>query len=153
MTTIVTTTNTVVPVSTAPGATINVSQSTASATISVGPAGPQGPVAPKTLTVLEPFAGDSYTLLYNAQAKTISSVSVVLLGSGGPSITYNIKKGADRTAAGTNVVATNTVSTVGTVSSATIADASVGSGQFLWVNITATTGVVSEFHLTINYGA
>lgn len=144
MTTIVTTTNTVVPVS-VPGSGIT--------TISVATAGPQGPVAPKTLTVLEPFAGDSYTLLYNAEAKTISSVSVVLLGSGGPSITYNIKKGADRTAAGTDVVATNTVSTIGTAFSATIADGSVGSGQFLWVNITATTGAVSEFHLTLNYGS
>lgn len=152
MSTIVTTTETVLPVSTSPGAAISVSQSSVSTTISAGAPGPQGPVAPKTLTVLEPFAGDSYTLLYNAETKTISSVSVVLLGSGGPSITYNIKKGADRTDAGTNVVATNTVTTVGTVSSATVVDNTIASDQFLWINITATSGVVSEFHLTINYG-
>lgn len=153
MTTIVTSNSIAVPVSTSPGATVTFNRSTSSANITIGQAGPQGPVAPKTLTILEPFAGDSYTLLYNIAQKTLANVSVGLLGSGSPSVTFEIKQAVDRTTAGTAVVASTTASTVGTVTTPTISDAILDPLSFVWINITGISGQVDEFHITLNFSS
>lgn len=131
--------------------TVIATQSTASATITVGQTGPQGPMAPKTLTVLEPFAGDSYTLVYSAGEKTISSISTGILGSGGSSVTYEIKQASDRTTAGSDIVAPSVTSSIGTVTTPTLSTATIAEGNFVWLNVLATTGVVDEFHLTLEF--
>lgn len=136
-----------------PGETVSVTQNTVLASVTVGDAGPQGPLAPKTLTVLEPFAGDSYTLLYNIAQKTLANISIGLLGSGSPSVTFEIKQAVDRTTAGTAVVASTTASTVGTVTTPTISDAILDPLSFVWINITGVSGQVDEFHITLNFSS
>jgi len=85
-------------------------------------------------------------------ASTIRSVTCTLIGSGSPSITYNIKYGSDLSAAGTSVTTTpSAVTSVTTGTAATINNSAVTGGDILWLANTAQSGTVNWMSVTVEY--
>lgn len=96
-----------------------------------------------------PTATEDRTLQYFTRAATITAVRGVIVGS--TSITIVIKKGADRSAAGTDVVASVTVSSTTTGAALTIANAAISAGDYLWIESSALSGTPDEASVTIEY--
>ena len=140
MTTINTTVNTVTT-------TIN----SVTGTVGVSSPGPQGPSSPKTLTVLEPFAGDNYTLFYTVAPKTIGAVAAGITGSGSPSVTFALRQSTNRSAVGSLVISSTVISNTTAATMVVPADPDILGSSFLWLEILATSGVVNEFHLTLEF--
>lgn len=108
--------------------------------------------SPKALTILEPAAGSNVTLTFTVGALTLSSVNVVLAnGSSTPSVTFSLLSGTSRGTVATTNVNAQTVTSSTTPTSVTIANSSVAANSFIWISITAVSGTVPEFHLTISY--
>jgi hypothetical protein len=104
--------------------------------------------APRSITIAGPQIGDSFTLFRTSGATTITSA--VALVSGG-SVTYELRYAADRTTAGTLATASDTVTNTTTGDSATVQNQPIPSGRYVWVDITAVSGTVEEFNLSIAF--
>lgn len=105
-------------------------------------------VAPRSITIAGPQAGDSFTLFRSSKETTISSI-VGLVSSG--SVTYEIRYAADRTDTGTLASVSDTVTNTTTGDSATVQNQPIASGQWVWVEITAVSGTVAEFSLSVAF--
>jgi hypothetical protein len=91
--------------------------------------------------------------LFNADAGyTITEMDAVLRGSASQSITWTVRKGSDRSAAGTEVVTGGTTTTSTTTGSVvtTFNSATIAAGDYVWLRTTAKAGTVDEYHLTIH---
>lgn len=120
-------------------------------TVEVSSPGPQGPSSPKTLTVLEPFSGDNYTLFYTVAPKSIGTIAAGITGSGSPSVTFALRQATNRSAAGTLVVPSTVISNIAAATMVTPGDPDILASSFLWLEILGTSGVVNEFHLTLEF--
>ena len=101
----------------------------------------------KSVTIPGPQVDDSFTLFRTARETTIENV--LALVSGG-SVTYELRFAADRSAAGT-VAATDTVTNTTTGDAATIQNQPIPAGRYVWVKITAASGTVDEFNLSVEF--
>ena len=101
----------------------------------------------KSVTIPGPQVDDSFTLFRTARETTIENV--LALVSGG-SVTYELRFAADRSAAGT-VAATDTVTNTTTGDAATIQNQPIPAGRYVWVKITAVSGTVDEFNLSVEF--
>ena len=101
----------------------------------------------KSVTIAGPQVNDSFTLFRTARETTIENV--LALVSGG-SVTYELRFAADRSAAGT-VAATDTVTNTTTGDAATIQNQPIPAGRYVWVEITAVSGTVDEFNLSVAF--
>ena len=101
----------------------------------------------KSVTIPGPQMDDSFTLFRTARETTIENV--LALVSGG-SVTYELRFAADRSAAGT-VAATDTVTNTTTGDAATIQNQPIPAGRYVWVKITAVSGTVDEFNLSVEF--
>ena len=104
--------------------------------------------APRSITIAGPQIGDSFTLFRTSGSTTIASA--VALVSGG-SVTYELRYAADRTTAGTLATVSDTVTNTTTGDSATVQNQPIPSGRYVWLNITAVTGTVNEFNLSVAF--
>ena len=104
--------------------------------------------APRSITIAGPQVGDSFTLFRTSGSTTIASA--VALASGG-SVTYELRYAADRTTAGTLATVSDTVTNTTTGDSATVQNQPIPSGRYVWLNITAVTGTVNEFNLSVAF--
>lgn len=104
--------------------------------------------APRSITIAGPQIGDSFTLFRTSRETTIASA--VALVSGG-SVTYELRYAADRTTAGTLATISDTVTNTTTGDSATVQNQPIPSGRYVWLNITAVTGTVNEFNLSVAF--
>jgi hypothetical protein len=102
----------------------------------------------KSVTIAGPQAGDSFTLFRTARETTLDSV--VGLVSGG-SVTYELRFAADRSDAGTLATVSNTVTNTTTGDAATIQNQPIAAGRYVWVVITAVSGTVDEFNLSVEF--
>lgn len=105
----------------------------------------------KGLSILSPQVNDNITLFYTRYAITIQKVYGVVRGSGGPSCQITIKHDSSRAAAGTNVVNAQTISSTTTGDDLTLADVTIPANSWVWLNIDAVGGTVTEFHVTATY--
>jgi hypothetical protein len=101
----------------------------------------------KSVTIAGPQVDDSFTLFRTARETTMENV--LALVSGG-SVTYELRFAADRSAAGT-VAATDTVTNTTTGDAATIQNQPIPAGRYVWVKITAVSGTVDEFNLSVEF--
>lgn len=116
--------------------------------------GPQGPMGPKSINLPDPTATEKVVLFKADAALTVSSLSAVLPGaSGGQSVTYSIRYGADVSAAGTEVVTGGS-----TVTSVTTGDSpgaltapSIPAGSWVWLTTTAKAGTVPTLVVSIGF--
>lgn len=99
-----------------------------------------------------PQVGDEVAVWHSDAAVTITSVRSVQ--SGGTSVTWNIKHGTDRSAAGTSVFSANQVTTsttTGDVDSSGFNDNTVPSGRWIFLEVTAVVGSPTFIEWIITY--
>jgi len=75
----------------------------------------------------------------------------VLIGSSTPSVTWTIRHGSDRSAAGNQVVTGGTTTTSTTTGSdvTSFNDATIPADSFIWIETTAQSGTVTELSVTL----
>ena len=104
--------------------------------------------APRSITIAGPLVGDSFTLFRTSRETTIASA--VALVSGG-SVTYELRYAADRTTAGTLATISDVVTNTTTGDSATVQNQPIPADRYVWLNITAVSGTVNEFNLSVAF--
>jgi hypothetical protein len=107
--------------------------------------------APKSITISEPIAGDSFTLFRTTKSTTLDSVVGLVVGSGSPSLSYQLRYASDRTASGTAATPVTFINNTTSGAPATIQNMPVPSGNYVWLNITAVSGTTSEFNLSVGF--
>ena len=104
--------------------------------------------APRSITIAGPLVGDSFTLFRTSRETTIASA--VALVSGG-SVTYELRYAADRTTAGTLATISDVVTSTTTGDSATVQNQPIPADRYVWIEITAVSGTVNEFNLSVAF--
>lgn len=112
-----------------------------------GPAGTSTDLTPRSITIAGPLAGDSFTLFRTTVETTVESMTAVVSGG---SVAYEIRYASDRSTAGT-LAASDTVTNTTTGDSATLQNQPIPAGCYVWVQVTAVTGTVNEFNLSIGF--
>ena len=103
------------------------------------------PIA-RSATIGDPQVGDSFTLCKTTYNATVRNVSAVVSGG---SVTYEIRYATDRSVAGTLATVADTVTNTTTGQPATIQNQPIPVDNWVWLEITAVTGVVGEFNVSI----
>lgn len=109
---------------------------------------PANASAARSATIAEPLAGDSFTLFKTTRETTINDVTALVSGG---SVTYEIRYAADRTAAGTLAIVADTVTNTTTGDVATVQNQPIASGNWVWLEITAVSGTVDEFNVSVAF--
>lgn len=107
--------------------------------------------APRSITIAGPQIGDTFTLFRTDRATTISAVTALVQGSSNPSVTYELRYAADRSAAGTLVTNASTVTSITTGTSATVVNQPIATGSYVWVKVTAVSGAVNELNVSVAF--
>ena len=116
------------------------------ADIAVAPSG----LFTKDLNLENPGASEDDPSIQLDEAAVISKLRAVLRGTT-PSVTWTLRHGSDRNAAGTEVV-TGGTTTTNTTTGETITSfnsASIPAGDHVWLETTAASGTVLSFRVTI----
>jgi len=108
--------------------------------------------ASKSASIFEPVNTDKPTLCYTNSAVTIAEIRTVVRGTS-PSVTATYYWGADRTGASNTtiqatIVTTNTTS--GNIQTS-FSNSTPAANSFLWFDITAVSGTVTEYHVTVRF--
>ena len=114
----------------------------------VGPQGPAGSSVPRSVTIVDPAADETFTLFYTKVNTTLSSVRALVQGTS-PGVTFVLKADPDRNAAGTAVISSTTVTSTTTGTEAIILNQPILAGFYVWLEITAISGTVTEFNVGI----
>ena len=125
------------------------------ASVEVVTAGPKGqtgdagaPGPPKALTVAPPKPGDEFTLFYTQYPTTLTQVLAIVRGTS-PGVQFELRYGPDRSAAGTLAVVPENVTNTTTGEAVAIQNMPIPADNFLWVKVTAVTGVVQELNVSV----
>jgi hypothetical protein len=107
----------------------------------------------KSITIETPTNAENISIFHSDEALTITKIVAVLRGSSTPSVTWTIRKGSDRSAAGTEVVTSGTTTTSTTTGSVVTSfnSAGVTANDFVWMQTTAQSGTVTEISITVYY--
>ena len=107
----------------------------------------------KEIRIVSPTASDNIGIFQTDVATRIFKIHAVIVGAGSPSVDFNLSHGSDRSAAGTNIFATDqTINSVTTGADYTaFNDNTLTAGSHLWLTTSATNGTVSELVVTIYY--
>jgi hypothetical protein len=106
----------------------------------------------KSITIESPTSSEDISAFFTNRAITISEIRAVVRGSS-PSVTWTVRHGTDRSAAGSEAVTGGTTTTSQTTGSdvASFNDATIVADSFVWIETTAQSGTVDELHITIFY--
>ncbi len=90
-------------------------------------------------------------MFFVEQPWALAEIRSVVRGSS-PSVTFSIRYGTDRSAAGTEIVTsgitcTNTTTGVATTS---FNNGTIPAGNFVWLTTSAQSGTVNELNVTLN---
>lgn len=107
----------------------------------------------KSITIESPSSSEDLSMFFTNKSITITEIRAVLRGSATPSVTWTIRHGTDRNAAGAEVVTGGTVTTSTTTGSdvTSFNDATIVADSFVWLETTAQSGTVDELSVTIFY--
>jgi hypothetical protein len=110
------------------------------------------PTLSKSITVESPTATEDISIFFTNLAATITEIRAVVRGST-PSVTWTVRHGTDRSAAGSEAVTGGTTTTSQTTGSdvTSFNDATIVADSFVWLETTAQTGTVNELAITIIY--
>jgi hypothetical protein len=103
---------------------------------------------PKSATIVSPRVGDAITLFYAEINTTLRDVQAVVQGTS-PSVTFVIKKDVNRSTAGTAVTTSTAITNTTTGQTVPIVNQPILAGQYVWLEITAVTGTVTELSVSI----
>lgn len=106
----------------------------------------------RSVTIESPTSSEDISMFFINRAITISEMRAVVRGTT-PSVTWTIRHGTDRSAAGAEVVTGGTTTTSQSTGSdvTSFDDATVIADSFVWFETTAATGTNDELHVTIFY--
>ena len=122
----------------APSVILNVAQVMYTQTASV----------PRSITVASPIAGDNFTIFRTEASTTIGHVLALVRGTT-PSVTFVLKAGTDRNAAGTAITVSEAITNTTTGEEVAIINQPIPAGYYVWLEITAVSGTPSEFNVSI----
>jgi hypothetical protein len=110
------------------------------------------PILSKSITVESPGASEDISVFFSNLAITITEIRAVVRGTT-PSVTWTVRHGTDRSAAGAEAVTGGTTTTSQSTGSDVTAfnDATIVADSFVWLETTAQTGTVDEMSVTIVY--
>lgn len=105
----------------------------------------------KSIAIPDPTNAEDITLFRADEGFTITKMVAVLVGSSTPSVTWTVRKGSDRSAAGTEVVTSGTTTTSTTTGSVVTSfnSSGIAANDFVWLETTAVSGTVDELHVTV----
>ena len=106
------------------------------------------PPAARSATIGDPQAGDSFTLFKATRSTTLRDVSAIVSGG---SVTYEIRYATDRSAVGTLAIVADTVTNTTTGAAATIQNQPIPVDSWVWLEITAVSGTVDEFNVSVAF--
>ena len=104
--------------------------------------------AARSATIAEPQTGDSFTLFKATRDTTLRDVSAIVSGG---SVTYEIRYAADRSTAGTLAIVADTVTNTTTGATATLQNQPIPVNSWVWLEITAVSGVVDELNVSVAF--
>ncbi len=104
---------------------------------------------PKSFTIPAPQANDNFTIFYTETATTLTQVLAVVKGSGSPSVTFTMRYATDRTAAGTLAIVSTVVTSTTTGQVVPLQQMPIPANSFVWVELTAVSGTVTEFSASL----
>jgi hypothetical protein len=107
---------------------------------------------PKVTFVTEdPNGSEDGPTTYTAVELTVDKITAVLVGTASPSVTWTIRFGSDRSAAGTEIVVGGTTTTNTTTGHdvTVLSNDTIPADSFIWVETTAQSGTVNEMSLTL----
>jgi len=107
----------------------------------------------KSIIIENPVLNDDLSYFFISVPITVTKIRAVLVGSATPSVTWTIRHGVDRSAAGAEVVTGGTVTTGVTTGSDITAfdDATIIADSWVWIEITAQSGTVGSIIVTLFY--
>ncbi|OLY92518.1 hypothetical protein BUE76_11920 [Cnuella takakiae] len=97
-----------------------------------------------------PTGAVNYHLMYTADTITVLDVREVLQGTT-PSVTYRIEYGVNRGVADGTIVASHAATSTSGAAATLTASTTILPGRFIWVVITAISGTLTDFGVTITY--
>jgi hypothetical protein len=107
----------------------------------------------KSITIENPSSAEDISFFFTNAALTITEIRAVIVGSSTPSITWTLRHGIDRSAAGSEVITGGTATTSDSSGNdiTTFDDPTVVADSFIWVETTAKSGIVESLMLTVFY--
>ena len=102
----------------------------------------------KSMSLENPLVNDELTIFFTEQALTITEIRAVLLGSATPSVQWSLYHGTNRTS-GTLIHQKTTTSTTTGDDITSITDATIPANSFIWAEIDAQSGTVTEVNITM----
>jgi len=104
----------------------------------------------KGLTLLDPVADDEVGIFYTDIAITISQLNSYVRGASTPSVTVSIYYAATRSGIATTIN-TATITSEAGVEDTSMSDGTVPADNWVYLKVTAQSGTVDEFHVTMKY--
>lgn len=106
----------------------------------------------KSVTVETPTATEDIMLFHTDVAITVRQLTAVLRGTS-PSVTWTLRYNSDRSATGTEVITTGTITTnTSTGEDLTVfSNPNIPADSFVWLETTAIGGTVDELALTVTF--
>jgi len=146
---VTTTTNTVDVTTDGSTTVVQVPSTSVAIATSAGPQGPTGAAGPpKSITIAPPKPGDEFTLFYTQSPTTLTQVLAVVRGVS-PAVTFELRYGPDRSAAGTLAIVPETVTNKTFGETIALQNLPIPADNFLWLVITTVTGTVQEISITV----
>lgn len=107
---------------------------------------------PKSIAIESPTNAENISMFFTEQPWALKEIRSVLLGSSTPSVTFSIKYGTDRSAAGTEIVTSGITCTNTTTGASTTSfnNGTIPAGNFVWLTTSAKSGTVNELSVTLN---
>jgi hypothetical protein len=102
----------------------------------------------RSITIAGPQAGDNFTLFRTTRQVIITGAVGIVSGG---SVTYALRYAEDRSTAGTLATVSDIVTNTTTGDAATVQNQPIPSGRYVWVEITAVSGTVNEFNLSVAF--
>lgn len=105
------------------------------------------------IVIVNPGSAENIAFDFLKRAVTLRRVNYVAKGTT-PSVTFDIKRGTDRSAAGTSVLSaplTVTNTTTGVESTAFASSGAVAAASWLWLTTSASSGPATELAVVLEY--
>lgn len=116
---------------------------------SFGYTGSRGTISPRALSVIDPQSGDTRSFFYTDVALTVSEIRSVIVN--GSSVEYEIVYASTKDAGSPTVIAGETTTNVTVGSVPTITTSVIPANNWVWLNLVAVTGSVTEFTTNMKF--
>jgi hypothetical protein len=101
--------------------------------------------------LISPSTADTKVpLFYTTSSITLTNVYSVVTGTT-PSVTFSLLYGTNLTTSGTTIVSITNNTTTSVTNTTSFTNATIPAGNYIWLDVTAATGVPQELGATLIY--